>query len=756
MKKFILSLVVASAPIFSVATMAQKNVRTYSLLDSVMVIGVRATAKTPMTVQEIAGSKLKSKNFSQDMPALLSGATSLTFTSDAGSGLGYTSLSLRGIDASRININANGVPVNDSESHSVFWVNMPNFVSSLKNVQIIRGAGVSTHSAGAFGGAINMQSEDLTLAPGGDAQLTYGAFNTFMTHFGARTGRILNNRVAASIRLSKAKSDGFVDRAFVNLDSYQLQAAYYGDNSVYRLIHFGGSEKTGIAWNGISKEQWDKLGPRYNNAGIMPPFEGASKDASNFYPSADNYKQHHTHFIATNHWSRTLKTQLTLHYTRGKGYINEYRTKRKLVEFGLPTFESNGEKVKRRDLIREKWLDNHFYGAIFNMESKSSSNTTSIGMAANHYDGKHFGFVPYVRDYPVEVAPNHPYYNNKATKTDLSVYIRDEWNVSSNLTIYGDLMLRHIRYNMDGVSDKYNDITGAMDILDVHPRHTFFLPKYGVTWTPASGHRLYASISTAAREPNRKAYIESPRRDSQGKVIYPKREKMIDYELGYTFRSQKLTAEINGYYMDYTDQLVPDGRLSDVGDVLLINIPKSYRMGVEMALEYRPVSWLTYSGNLMLSRNVLKSYEHTHAVYDADWNFSKTVVEKFANTPIANSPDHIWNQTLALHNKGWYGALSAHGQGGQYLDNTGSRDRYIAGFTTLSAQLSYTFPLLSSAEATISLQANNLLNASYSPTGYVYDAGKIIGKDGKESYYADLRYFPQAGRHIMSTLKVTF
>ncbi|MDO4789660.1 MAG: TonB-dependent receptor [Porphyromonas sp.] len=756
MKKFILSLIVASAPIFSVGALAQKDIRTYSLLDSVMVIGVRATAKTPMSVQEIAGSKLKTKNFSQDMPALLSGATSLTFTSDAGSGLGYTSLSLRGIDASRININANGVPVNDSESHSVFWVNMPNFVSSLKNVQIIRGAGVSTHSAGAFGGAINMQSEDLTLAPGGDAQLTYGAFNTFMTHFGARTGRILNNKVAASIRLSKAKSDGFVDRAFVDLNSYQLQAAYYGDNSVYRLIHFGGSEKTGIAWNGISKKQWDKFGPTYNNAGIMPPFEGASKDASTFYPSADNYKQHHTHFIATNHWKDGLKTQLTFHYTRGKGFINEYRTGRKLVQFGLPNFKINDETIKKRDLIREKWLDNHFFGGIFNLEAKDSKNTLSVGVAGNHYNGKHYGFVPYVRDYPVEVAPNHRYYDNIAHKTDLSAYIRDEWNVKDNLTLYSDIMVRHIGYDMKGVSDKYNDVTKAMDILDVHPRYTFFLPKYGATWTPAPGHRFYASVSMAAREPNRKAYIESPMRDHQGKVIYPNPEKMIDYELGYSFRSQKLTAEINGYYMDYTDQLVPDGRLSDVGDVLLINIPESYRMGVELALEYRPFSWLTYSGNLMLSRNILKSYEHTHAVYDADWNFLNTTVEKFSNTPIANSPDHVWNQTIALHNKGWYGAISAHGQGGQYLDNTGSKDRYIDGFMTLSAQLSYSFRILSSSEATISLQANNLLNTSYSATGYIYDAGKIIGKDGKESYYADLRYFPQAGRHIMSTLRVTF
>lgn len=741
--------------LFSVAGAGQmqaQDIKTYTA-DTLYVVGTRATSKTPVTVENIKAEKLKSKNFGQDLPSLLGGITSLTFTSDAGSGIGYTSLSLRGIDASRINITANGVPVNDSESHTVFWVNMPNFVSSLKNIQVIRGAGVSTHGAGAFGGTINMQMEDLAQKAGGEATVGLGAFSTKMAQLGVQTGRFLNGKMAASLKVSGTKSDGFVDRATVDLKSYHFQTAYYTDNGIYRLINFGGRQKTGIAWNGISQQQWDELGPTYNTAGIIPPFDGK---AETYYPSTDNYDQNHTHLMATNMWGNGFKTQLTLHYTRGKGFTDEYRVRRKLKEYGLPTYvDANGEKVKRRELVREKWLDNNFYGGVFTLEKKADNYRLTAGLAGNYYEGDHFGYVRYVRDYPLPYSTLHRYYDNTSKKTDLSGYLRAEWNLTDNLIVYGDYMLRYINYKMNGPTDKMNDYTGAMDILDIDTNFTFHLPKVGLMWSPWLRHKLYASVSTAAREPNRKAYTESPKRDANGNVIFPKPEHMIDFELGYSFVGNNFTAELNGYYMKYKDQLVPNGQLSDVGDVLLVNVPDSYRTGLELALEYRPVSWLTYSGNVTLSKNIITQHKQTHAVYDQDWNYIKTIEEDITDAPIANSPNLIWNSTLMFHKAGFVASLNAHGQGKQYLDNSGLEARVLDGFTVLNAQIGYNFISSLGVDAVLSLQVNNLLNKSYASSAYIYDAG-FQGASGAEKDYVDIRYFPQAGRHVMSTLSIKF
>lgn len=635
MKKFLFT---ATAIIGAVGygVCAESTVQTDTLksvkLQEVSVVANRATEKTPIAFSNVTGKEIGKRNLGQDIPYLLSMTPSVITTSDAGTGIGYTSLRVRGVDASRINVTANGVPINDSESHNVYWVNMPDLASSIKDVQIQRGAGTSTNGAGAFGASVNL----LTTTPSRNAYAelngSYGMYNTHKETLNIGTG-LFNEHWAFDARLSNIGTDGYINRACVNLYSYFTQAGYYDANSTLRFIAYGGSEKTYHAWDYASKDEMTEYGRRYNPCGIYYDENGDVK----FYDNqTDNYMQHNFQL----HWNKRIadewRLNMALHYTKGDGYYEQYKTGRTLCEYGLADFAVNGETMSESDLIRKKAMDNGFGGGIFSLIYKSGRVDAVLGGALNQYSGRHFGKVLWVRNYVGNLAPNHEYYRNKGRKTDGNVYARANIDISKGFNAYADLQYRHIKYTIDGVSDTYDWNNGAMQQLAVDETFDFVNPKLGLNWKINSNNRVFASFSVAQKEPTRDNYTDGDPK------AYPKSEKLYDYELGYNFGNSFINTGVNLYYMDYTDQLVLTGQLSDTGNAMSVNVPDSYRAGVELSLDLRPCEWFDWNVNATFSKNRIKNF--TEMIYEAGW--TNPISINHGDSPIAFSPDITLNNAF--------------------------------------------------------------------------------------------------------------
>ena len=758
-KTTILSTVVLSATATflaspSIATAAQltDSLSTHRL-EEVQVTATRASAKTPMSFTNVSKGQLLKSNLGQDVPYLLLQTPSVVATSEPGIGIGYTYLRVRGVDAAGINIMTNGVPLNDSESQGVFWANMPNFSSSIQDAQLQRGVGTSSNGSAAFGASLNLRTDHFSMTPTASLTLLGGSYNTFRRDVHASTGRIAGHW-ALEARLGKTTTDGYIDRSGTEGTSYFVQGGYFGENTILKLLSFGGKQRTGIAWNGLSPEGEAVYGRRYNSAGHMNP--GSTPQDARYRYNTDNYEQYHYQAQLTQRLSEGLILNLTAHYTKGYGFTDEYRTGRKLKDYGLKEFilrdengaailDKNGkeQKVKKITLLRTKYLDNDFAGGIATLDYKSNRLELTAGLSANHYAGDHYGERLPVTPYPYLVEPNERYYEDKANKTDLSGFVKANYEVTTGLNLFADLQYRFINYRIAGTIDHFvKNSQGAMVAQEIDLKKTFsFLnPKAGLFYQFTPQHHVYGSVAVAHREPNRKNYTEVSPKD------YPRAERLTDYEVGYGFRSSSFSAGLNLYYMDYHDQLVLNGKQSDVGGKLSENVASSHRMGAELNASWKICPMLRWDLAGAVSQNQIKQY-HLYAWSD---QAGDEVLTTYERTPIAYSPQLVLSNTLTFSYRAFEAALTSQYVGMQYLDNTGSRERSLPAYHVASLRLGYELPVHFVRGWSISLQINNLFDARYSSNG---GAGYTFDKNGAISSYTWT--YPQAGIHAFLGTTIT-
>ena len=711
-------------------------------LRDVEVVANRAGARTPIAFSNFTRADIEHTNDGRDIPFMLGSLPSVVTTGDAGGGVGYSSIRVRGTDPSRINITANGVPVNDSESHNVYWVNMPDIASSLRDIQVQRGAGTSTNGAGAFGASINMITDSPSYLPSAQVASSYGSYNTNKQTVKVNSG-LFGDHWSVDARLSHIGSDGYIDRAFSELWSYHGQLAYVGENTTARLLAFGGKEQTYMAWDYASKEQMAEFGRTYNPCG-----EYIASDGSTAYykDQCDNFVQHHLQLLLGQNLGNNWRMNVALHYTKGDGYYNQYKTDRTLIEYGLkPFYNVEGELIEKSDLIRLKYNDNDFGGGIFNVNYTGSRLNAAIGGGMNRYRGRHFGQIDWARNYIGTIDPLQSYYDNIGRKFDSNVYIRADYEMGSGFSAYADMQYRHIRYSISGVSDNFDWNTMDMAQLDVLRNYDFFNPKAGLTYINGY-HRAYASWSVAHKEPVRDNFTDGDPNH------YPKAERLFDYEAGYSFTTPLLTFSANFYYMDYKDQLIVTGQLSDTGNPLSVNVPDSYRAGVELQGGLRPADWFDWQINATLSRNRIKNF--TEYIYEDEW--TNPISFDRGSTPIAFSPECILNTAFNFHYVGFDASLTGQYVSDQYMNNAKSEEAELDAYFVSNLHLGYTFKnILSVKSLRIGFTIYNIFNEKYCNNGYA-GAGYYIGESGEKVIYRYAGYAAQAPTNVLASISLSF
>lgn len=745
-------------------------------LQEVEVISTRATGTTPIAHTNIGKNELKKQNFGQDLPYLLSMTPSAITTSDAGAGIGYTTLRVRGTDATRINVTANGIPINDAESHSVFWVNMPDFASSVKDMQIQRGAGTSTNGAGAFGASINMQTGDFSMKPYAEFNGSYGSFNTHKATVKVGTG-LLADHWAFDLRLSNIGSDGYIDRASTALSSYYLQGGYYADNTSIKFIAFAGKERTYHAWNYASKAAMETFGRKFNSCGYMYvedkdgnisqpdiDYDDYLADAAaivaaggkiHYYEDqTDNYTQKNYQLLFNHNFTPEWNLNIGLHYTKGDGYYQEYKRNRTLAEYGMTAFatgetDADGSAVyqKKSDLVRKKAMDNQFGGGIFSITYKNDRLNTSLGGGLNRYDGDHFGRVMWVKNYIGELDPDRDYYRNNGTKNDGNLYLKANYELTDGLSAYADLQYRHITYKIYGVGDTWNDATNALQEFAIDEKFDFFNPKAGLFWQINRNNQLYGSFSVAHKEPTRNNYTD-------GKLTeHPEAERLFDYELGYTFANSWLNVGANFYYMDYKNQLVLTGEMNEIGEAVAANVPDSYRMGIELMAGLRLSCGFRWDINATLSRNRVQNF--TETLYEWEDPTTEAWTIDRGDTPISFSPDFLLNNRFSYSYKGFEAALQSQYVGKQYMTNAKYEDQVIDAYFVSNLNLSYTFKLPYTKSVTVGCTVYNLFNEEYENNGFA-GSGYSYNDAGAKERYSYATYAAQAGTNVLFHVAVSF
>jgi iron complex outermembrane receptor protein len=705
------------------------------LADEVVILGTRADDRSGMAYTTLGKEDIARQNFGADIPMLLGTQPSVVSTSDAGTGIGYTGIRVRGSDATRTNVTINGIPYNDSESHGVFWVNMPDFASSVKSIQLQRGVGSSTNGAGAFGASINMQTNDLRGEPYGNYTFSGGSFNTLRNTFEAGTGLIRG--FTFDIRASRISSDGFIDRASSNLESWFASGGWHSKNSSVKLNIFSGREKTYQAWYGVPQYSL-KTNRRYNPAGSYTDENGRER----FYDNeTDNYQQNHYQLFFNHDISQKTLLSIALHYTRGIGYYEQYKQQDKLSNYNLDPFVQFkftadsliSDTITRSDLIRQRWLDNHFYGTVFSLTINPDVKTKVIfGGGLNQYSGKHFGEVIWAQ-YGNLFPKGYRYYDNDGLKTDFNIYVKANREITERLTVSADLQYRTVSYSFLGFNDQLESVQQNVNL-------NFFNPKLAINFDLGSFGRSFLSWSVGHREPVRDDYTESSPQSR------PQPEQLHDIELGYRIGRKRLEFAATAYYMQYYNQLVLTGAVNDVGAYTRINVYDSYRAGIELEAGWKPFSKLTLTGNLAFSENRIRS-AFREGVFDYESNTEKSFV--YRNTNISFSPSVIGAAILRYEIGTWANvSLTGKYVGKQYLDNTSSEKRKLDPFSVFSFQFNITPPTGYKPGFELAFQVNNLFNSFYSPNGYTFS--DLNGSQRNDYNY----YFPQAGINFMMMAKV--
>lgn len=748
MKKIVVAVALLLATCISVSAQirAKDSLRVIDLQE-VQVVSTRATAKTPVAFSNISKEEIKKQNFGLDLPFLLTATPSVLTTSDAGAGVGYTSIRVRGTDATRINITANGIPMNDAESHSIFWVNTPDLASSLEDMQIQRGAGTSTNGSGAFGASINMRTQGIPSKAYAEFSGSYGSFNTHKETVRVGSG-IINKHWAFDARLSNIASDGYRDRASADMKSYFVQGGFYGENTTVKFITFGGNEKTYHAWDGISREQLES-DRTYNPNGVIKDDNANKGNAIGFYDDQmDNYRQTHYQLHFDHRFTQAWNLNIALHYTDGFGYYQEYKNGRKLIEYGLESGKSN--------LVRQKLVDSGFGGGVFALNYTDSRLTASLGGGLNRYSNDHYGKVIWVKNYTAPLDPSHEYYRNNGSKTDGNIYAKANYTLIGGLSAYADLQYRYIRYTIDGNNDKWDFTadTPHLQPLNVDEPFSFFNPKAGLFWQFNPHHSAYASIAVAQKEPTRNNYTDGLFTE------LPRPEKMLDYELGYTYRNTWFTAALNLYYMDYTDQLVLNGKVNEIGEPMAENVKESYRMGAELSLGARITHWLRWDVNGTWSKNRIRNY--TGYVADSDGTEDNQMWEQTAievgDTPIAFSPSFMAGSQIGINYRGFDASLQSQYVGRQYLDNFGRKESSLDPYFVSHLSLAYSFKLPYVKQVTVGATVYNLFNERYETNGYAQTSAIYAGGDKTKPYQIshDPRFYPMAGTNVLAHVTIRF
>ena len=726
-------------------------------LQNVQVVSTRATRKTPMAFTNMGKEQLKAVNHGQDIPYLLSLTPSVTMTSDAGNGIGYTSLRIRGTDPSRINITANGIPMNDAESAQLYWVNMGDFASSVQSMQIQRGVGTSTNGAGAFGATLNMQTENVGIEPFVGIDLSGGSYYSHKETLRFGTG-LLGGHWGIQGRLSNIGSKGYLDRASTKLNSYFLQAGWFGDNTMVKFITFNGVEETYHAWNYTSKYEQALYGRTYNSCGEYYDEEGNTRYYDN---QTDNYHQQNYQLIWNQRLCDVLNLNAALHYTRGDGYYEEYKRKRTLLEYDLDPQET----WAKSDLVRQKKMLNDFYGVVASLNYNNHQNLqATLGGGWNKYDGDHFGYVTWVKSPLAALQPNHKYYDDNAKKTDFNVYGKVTYDFVPGLNAYVDLQYRHVGIKMVGPTDEINWDTNKRIVYDMKESYDFFNPKFGMNYDITSNHKVYASYAIAHKEPTRNNFQNS----LNAELDQPKAERLNDLEVGYKYQSQLFTAGANLYWMDYKDQFVLTGEIDKIGEAITRNVPDSYRLGVELEAALKPIDWFRWDVNATWSKNRVKGI--TVQLMDGG-------VADLGNQPLAFSPNFILNNILTFSYRGAKASVQSQYVSEQYMTNTGFKSyqthddngqlvdvgMMLDGHFTTNVDLSYNFqlPKLGIKDVTVGLTLYNLFSAKFDNNGWAAPAftqqgDKVIATGWGESDQYEAGFAPSAPFNMMAHLSVNF
>ncbi|GEO02349.1 TonB-dependent receptor [Adhaeribacter aerolatus] len=702
--------------------------------EEVVVSATRANEKTGTTFTNVSKAQIQERNFGQDLPYLLEQTPSVVVNSDAGAGVGYTGIRIRGSDITRINVTVNGVPINDPESHGTFFVNMPDLASSVQDIQVQRGIGTSTNGAAAFGGSLNIRTLGFNQEAYAEAINSIGSFDTRRHSVSFGTG-LIKDKFTFDGRLSKISSDGYIDRAFSDLKSYYFSAGYLGKTGMLRFVSFSGKEKTYQAWNGVPQDKLE-TDRTYNSL--------------TYDNETDNYQQDHYQL----HYSKNLARHFDLggafFLIRGRGYYEQYKNNQKLANYNIPAVVLGDTTISRTDLIRQKWLDNYFYGLTYALNYNPQNNrlTATLGGGWNQYDGDHYGEVIWAR-FASGSETRHRYYDGNALKTDFNIYGKVNYQLTNKLGLFGDLQYRTINYNLEGTDDDKRDVTQQADF-------NFFNPKGGITYTLSPNQTLYASYAVGNREPVRSDFV-----DRKG-AAEPKAETMYNLEAGYRLRGSnpaltgrhiKYNLDANYYYMDYKNQLVLTGQLNDVGSPLRTNIKDSYRTGLELAGSLNLHNLVELSSSVGLSRNKIQNYTETVYIYDADYNPEGTVENNYTETDISFSPNFISTHKLEVQPlKELKAALIYKTVSKQYLDNTASEARKINGYQVADLRLRYVLKPAFMRELELALLVNNLFNAKYEANGYTFSEQYT----GDSTRYDYNYYFPQATRNYLLTLGLRF
>lgn len=681
-------------------------------LEPVEVRAIRASENSPFTKTTITKKEIKKINLGQDLPFLLNQTPSVVINSDAGNGVGYTGIRIRGSDATRINMTINGIPYNDAESQGLFFVNLPDLASSVNDIQIQRGIGTSSNGAGAFGATINFSTNEFNLSPYSEINNSIGSFNTWKHTVKAGSG-LINDHFTVDARLSKISSDGYIDRAKTNLHSFYLSGAYLTENTSIRLNILSGKEKTYQAWNGIPES--DLKNNRRAN------YSGTEKPGTPYDNETDNYQQDHYQLFINHRLHDKLEFNTAFFLTKGKGYYENYKAGESYSDYGLNDFVIGDDSLTQTDLVRQLWLDNNYYGQILSLQYKHEKGTLTTGGGWNRYDGKHFGEVVWAQ---AGFPGNYRWYNLKARKTDVNAYTKYQYRLMTGLELFGDVQYRNVKYNLRGFRNNPS--------LIFNNNYHFVNPKAGAAYT-LSGTRMYVSYSYAAKEPNRDDF-------EAGENQQPKPEKMHDFEAGVEKKFKRLSWAANIYYMKYKDQLVPTGKINDVGAYTRINIPDSYRAGIELQSAIEITKWLNATANVAFSKNKVKNFTEYYDDYD---NGGQKFLF-YSSAEIAFSPDIVGGASLNIKPvKNAEINLMGKYVSRQYLDNTSRKERSLDPYYVQDARISYSIPNKFFKGTNLIFQVNNVFNKKYVANGYTFSyqyGGSVL----TENYY-----FPMAGTNVM-------
>jgi iron complex outermembrane receptor protein len=690
--------------------------------DEVVLTASRASRNTATAYSNVDLQKIEARNFGQDLPYVLEMEPSVVVTSDAGAGVGYSGIRVRGTDPTRINVTINGIPVNDSESHGVWWVNMPDLASSVDNIQLQRGVGTSGNGAAAFGASINIQTAALNKKPYATISNGYGSFNTWKHTVAAGSG-LLANRFSLDARLSKVSSDGYIDRATSDLKSFYVSGAFHGNKSLLRVNIFSGVEETYQAWYGVTQ---DSLA---TNRTFNP---------YTYENEVDHYQQDHYQLMFSQELSSKWNLNVNGHYTRGRGYFEQFREDDDLADYNLDDVMVGGDTITSSDFVRRRWLDNHFYGFTFGLNySNMRQFSATIGGGWNQYLGDHYGEVIW-SEYASNSEIRHRYYDNSAKKNDMNLYGKVNYFVHPKLSLFADIQFRRIDYTYEGPFQK-EDSTLRTSQQTV--RWMFFNPKAGINYEINSKNRVYASFAVANREPARKDLVES------SQVSRPLHETLYDTEVGYQRATRRYQFGANLYWMNYKNQLVLSGRINDVGAYINQNVDMSDRYGVEFYWGWNIVKNLQWSANFTYSQNKIKNFVEYYDDYD---NGGQVEIEH-GTTDISFSPDFIAGSELVYEPvKNLKFALITKYVGEQFLDNTSSTNRKLNDYLLNNIRIGYSFNWKFFKEIQIGLLMNNIFDQKYESNGYTYSF-----LAGGETTTANF-YYPQAGFNVMSNLTVKF